>query len=266
MALISEVVVMKYLISLSGGIGSFYTVKNLLDKGIKKENIELIFCDTLAEDGDLYRFLNDIERVFEMKITRLCVGKSPIELCFEDNFLYNSRIANCSKKLKSKPFREYIKKYSCDEVVLVFGIDFTEAHRCAAIERNYKPYKVYFPLCEPPYTDKVEMLGSLKDYNLEVPRLYKLGFGHNNCKGCCVKAGIGHFKNLLEKDRITYLEFENKEERIRERLGKNVAIMKRKGQPFTLKQLRYMVEHEPKQLTIDECLDYGACGCFVDDE
>ena len=44
-----------------------------------------VFMDTLAEDGDLYRFLDDIERKLDIKIIRLCVGKTPIELAFEKN-------------------------------------------------------------------------------------------------------------------------------------------------------------------------------------
>ena len=65
---------MKHLISLSGGIGSYFTLKRVIEKGINKEDIECIFCDTLNENGDLYRFLDDIERKFEIKITRLCTG------------------------------------------------------------------------------------------------------------------------------------------------------------------------------------------------
>lgn len=52
---------MKHIISLSGGIGSYFTLKRVIEKGISKEDIECIFCDTLNENGDLYRFLDDIE-------------------------------------------------------------------------------------------------------------------------------------------------------------------------------------------------------------
>ena len=258
--------IMKHIVSLSSGIGSYFTLKRVLEKQ-NKEDVIAVFCDTLQEDGDLYRFLNDIENKYDLKIIRLSIGKTPFELAFEDNFLYNSRIANCSKKLKSKPFNEWLKNnFKNDECILYLGIDWTEKHRCEAITRNYKPYKVMFPLCDKPFLEKYEMLEELKKEGIEIPRLYKLGFSHNNCKGCCFKAGIGHFKNLLEKDRITYLEFENKEELLRRKLGKDVSILKRKGDTFTLKQLREIVENEPEQLSLFECSDIGGCGCFVDDE
>ena len=94
---------MKHIISLSGGIGTYFTLKRVLEKQYK-EDVMAVFCDTLQEDGDLYRFLNDIENKFDLEIIRLSIGKTLFELAYEDNFLYNSRIANCSKKLKSKPF------------------------------------------------------------------------------------------------------------------------------------------------------------------
>ena len=137
---------MKYIISLSGGIGSYFTLKRVLEKQ-DKEDVIAVFCDTLQEDGDLYRFLNDIENKFDLKIIRLSIGKTPFELAYEDNFLYNSRIANCSKKLKSKPFNEWLKaNFKEDECILYLGIDWTETHRCEAIRKIINLIKLNF-LC-----------------------------------------------------------------------------------------------------------------------
>lgn len=253
---------MKYIISLSGGIGSWCCLCRMLEKH-SKEDIECVFCDTLYEDGDLYRFLDDIERYHGIEITRLCVGKTPFELSWEEKFLFNSRVAKCSMELKSKPFASWLKAhYSPDDAIICLGIDWTESHRKAAIVRNYAPYTVRFPLCEPPYVDKPEMLEELRKTGIAVPRLYALGFSHNNCKGCCFKAGIGHYRNLLEKDPVTFREMENKEEAMRRMIGKDVSILKRKGKPFTLRQLR----ESPQQLTFDELCEIGGCGCFADNE
>ena len=263
---------MKNIVSISGGVGSYFTLKRVLEKA-NKEDVIAVFMDTLAEDGDLYRFLDDIEKKLDIKIVRLCVGKTPIELAFERKFLWNSRIASCSIELKSKPFRRWLKEnYSEDECILYLGIDWTETHRCKAIQKNYEPYKVEFPMCEKPWIDKDEMIANLKDEGIEIPRLYKLGFAHNNCKGCCVKAGIGQYRNLYFKDRITYLEIENKEEMFRQKYGKDVSILKRKGGVFTLKELRKIIEAEGHQLSLfepltkDECNEIGGCSCFIGDE
>ena len=257
---------MKHIVSISGGIGSYFTLKRVLEKE-NKEDVVAVFCDTLAEDGDLYRFLNDIERKFDIKIIRLCAGETPYTLCYKQKFLFNSRIAGCSKALKSKPFNEFLKNnYTHEEAIIYMGIDFTEVHRCEAITRNYNPYEVRYPMCEKPFMYKSEMLEALEQDGIKIPRMYQLGFSHNNCGGRCFKAGIGHYKNLLEKDRNRYLEWENQEESIREFLGKDVSMMKRKGKPFTLKQLREIVDKEntTDQLTLFECQDVGGCGCFVE--
>lgn len=265
---------MKHIVSVSGGVGSYFTLKRVLEKNDKADVIA-VFMDTLFEDGDLYRFLNDIENKLDISIIRLCVGKTPMELAFEQKYLWNSRVAQCSIKLKSKPFREWLKEhYEPDEAILYLGIDWTETHRKAAIERNYAPYQVGFPMCEKPFLDKPDMIEELNAEGIEIPRLYKLGFAHNNCKGCCVKAGIGQYRNLLLKDRITFLEMENKEEAFRRKYKKDVSILKRKGKPFTLRQLRMTVEAEPTQLNLfdlepltkDECNEIGGCSCFIGDE
>lgn len=257
---------MIHLVSLSGGIGSYFTLKRVIEK-YGKEDVVPVFCDTLAEDGDLYRFIDDIEEKMNIKIVRLCNGETPTTLCFKEKFLFNSRVAQCSKKLKSKPFNDYLKEnHDPDQVIIYMGIDFTEMHRCAAIERNYKPYTVEFPMCSSPYIYKNEMLEMLVNDGIEIPRMYKLGFSHNNCGGRCYKAGIGHYKNLLEKDRNRYIEWENQEEALRQFIGKDVSMMKRKGKPFTLKELREIVDNEPQQLTLFECQDIGGCGCFVEEE
>jgi hypothetical protein len=257
---------MKHIVSLSGGIGSYFTLKRVLEKQ-PKEDVIAVFCDTLAEDGDLYRFLNDIENKLDIKILKLCYGKSPIELAYEQNFVYNSRVANCSKILKSRLFKKWLKEnFKQNECILYLDIDFTESHRCNAIIKNYKPYKVEFPMLEKPYIYKSEMIDMLSNDNIEIPRLYKLGFSHNNCKGFCFKAGIGHFKKLYEKDKNFYLECENREQVLINKIGKEVAILKRKGKPFTLKQLRELIENEPTQLSLFECNDIGGCGCFVEED
>lgn len=257
---------MKHIISLSGGIGSYFTLKRVLENQ-PKEDVIPVFCDTLAEDGDLYRFLDDIERKLNIEIVRLCEGKTPFECAWEENFLYNARIASCSKKLKSRPFRRWLKeRYKPDECILYLGIDWTETHRIGAIQKNYEPYHVAFPMCEKPFIDKPEMIELLKQDGIEVPYLYRIGFSHNNCGGCCVKGGIGHWSHLLEVDKRKFLEWENKEREIRQKLGKNVSILKRKGKPFTLKDLRKSVEGKGVQLSFEELCDIGGCGCFVEED
>ena len=110
--------VVKHIVSLSGGIGSYITLKRII-ANYGKENAIAVFCDTLYEDGDLYRFLEDIEKKLKIEIIRLSAYKTPLQLQIEDGFIYNSRVANCSKILKSKVFNEWLKaNYKPNECIL----------------------------------------------------------------------------------------------------------------------------------------------------
>ena len=57
--------------SLSGGRTSTGPLPTELIKKYGKENVDLIFCDTGAEDKDTYRFVQDAEKLHGMKITCL---------------------------------------------------------------------------------------------------------------------------------------------------------------------------------------------------
>ena len=46
----------------------------------------------------------------------------------------------------------------------------------------------------------------------------------------------------MRVDPVRYREVENKEERLRETIGKDVAILKRGGRPLTLRDLRNEAE------------------------
>lgn len=121
-------------------------------------------------------------------------------------------IGDCSKILKIKVSKDFIikgikpkvekwrnKEYLKDEnftdnPILYYGISFEEFHRVPKIRKNW-PYTVEFPLVD----NIINNEEVLKKYGLKQPLMYDLAFSHNNCKGRCVKAGTGHYKNLLEK-------------------------------------------------------------------
>jgi hypothetical protein len=58
------------------------------------------------------------------------------------------------------------------------GIDWSEAHRAPAIVNGWAPWTVRFPMCDPPYLSKQDMLDAARAAGLEPPRLYELGFSH----------------------------------------------------------------------------------------
>lgn len=255
---------MKHIISLSGGIGSYITLKRVITKYGANDVIP-VFCDTTDEDGDLYNFLLELEKKYKIKIIRISAYKSVFQCQAEDNFIYNSRVARCSMLLKTIPFNKWLKEnYKPDECILYMGIDWSEQHRCVAITKNYAPYKVKYPLCQE-ILYKQEYLQELKEDGFKMPRLYQIGLTHNNCGGCCVKAGIGHWLLLLEKDRNRFLEVENKEFLLQQKIGKPYTHLKRKGQPYSLRQLRLDKERQQSIFDFEEVNDFGACTCFSEE-
>jgi hypothetical protein len=94
-----------------------------------------------------------------------------------------------------------------------------------------------------------------------------MDFAHNNCGGFCVRAGQGHFVNLLEKNPALYRYHEEKEQEMRDYLGKDVAMLRRTRNkvkiPLTLRMLREEVEaNRTDQI---DMFDIGGCGCFLQD-
>lgn len=149
---------------------------------------------------------------------------------------------------------------------MYLGLDWTETHRFNAPRKNWAPFKVEYPMSEAPYLSKVDMLEVLKADGIEPPRLYAMGFAHNNCGGFCCRAGQGHFAKLLEALPDRYARAEQEENSMRELLGKDIAFMKKTmngvAKPYTLRQLRQDVESH-KEIDL---FDIGGCGCFVDSD
>ena len=254
---------MKHIVFYSGGIGSWATAKRVISK-YGKDDVILLFTDTLIEDEDLYKFIDETVAELGVEFQRLADGRTPFEVYRDVRFLGNSRLAPCSHKLKQDISKKWItENFKPDECILYLGIDWTEEHRTKAPIKNWHPYKVEFPMCEEPYLSKDDLFEELARLNIEMPRLYKLGFSHNNCGGFCCRAGQGHFARLLEQMPERFAEYEAKEEELRQYLGKDVSMMKKNRNkvtyPYTLRQLREDIEAKKEV----DMTDIGGCGCMV---
>jgi hypothetical protein len=257
-----------HIVMFSGGVGSWATAKRVAEKHGTKNLINL-FADTKMEDEDLYRFLDEASVNVGGELVKLADGRDPWEVFFDENYLGNSRVDPCSKILKRQLLRRWIDKhFSPDNTVIYLGIDWTEEHRLDNAAKYWAPWTVKAPLCEPPYKFKENLLEEMKEEGIEPPRLYKMGFPHNNCGGFCIKAGKAHFLWLLKTmpDRFKY--HEDKEQEIREYLGKDVSILREqknnKRYNITLRQLRERYEREGDK-NIDK-FDWGGCACFYPEE
>jgi 3'-phosphoadenosine 5'-phosphosulfate sulfotransferase (PAPS reductase)/FAD synthetase len=230
-----------HVVQYSGGIGSWATALRVA-KRHGTDKLILLAADTKVEDPDLWRFVADSAAHLGVEPVIVTDGRTPWQVFADKQFLGNSRIAPCSVHLKQKPCRAWLTANADPaDTILYVGIDWSEQRRVPAIEHGWTPWQVQFPMCDPPYLTKRQMLDWARAEGLRTPRLYDEAFSHNNCFGACVRAGQRQWRHLLEVAPERYLAAEAEEEKLRAQLG-NVAILKERRRgvtyPLPLRELR----------------------------
>jgi hypothetical protein len=230
-----------HVVQFSGGIGSWAAAQRVAaDHGTT--SLVLLAADTKVEDPDLWRFVDDAAAHLGVTPVVVADGRTPWQVFADTRFIGNSRIAPCSFHLKQKPCRDWLSANADPaDTILYVGIDWTEQRRIPGIVNGWRPWTVQFPMTEPPYLSKAQMLDWARAEGIRAPRLYDWGFSHNNCRGACVRAGQRQWLHLLHTRPDTYAEAEREEDALREKLG-DVAILRerrdRVSYPLTLRELR----------------------------
>lgn len=254
---------MKRTVMFSGGVGSWAAAKRVAERH-GTGDLTLLFCDTRMEDEDLYRFIREAAENVGAPLVTISDGRTPWEV-FRAERVLTPRFDPCSKMLKRQlADRWFAERFTPETCVRYVGIDWTEMHRLDRLRARMAPWRVEAPMCEAPYLQKPDMLDWLRREGIRPPRLYEMGFSHNNCGGFCIKAGQGHFVNLLRAMPERYAYHEAQEEALRAELGPDAAVLRdRRGgttRPMTLRELRERVQSGQQC----DMLDIGGCGCFVD--
>ena len=250
-----------HVVMFSGGAASYCAAKRVLASQ-ERDQVTLLFTDTMMEDPDLYRFLDDAERRLNHTITRISDGRTPWELFHEQGMIGNTRADLCSRILKRELADRWVKE-NCTDPVLYFGFDFTEPNRLEGVRRAKPWARCEAPLMSAPLLWKDQMFAELEADGITVPRLYSMGFTHNNCGGFCIKAGHAHFARLLHQMPDTFAHHEGQEDLFRKNTGKDVSILRdRTGgntSPLTMGRFREMIQSGWSFDTDDE----GGCNCFA---
>jgi hypothetical protein len=254
----------------SGGVGSWAAAKRVAATH-GTENLTLLFADTRSEDPDLYRFLDEAAADVGGTLVRIAEGRTIWEVFHDERFLGNSRVDPCSKILKRQVSDRWMaaNRDPADTTVYV-GIDWSERHRFTRLAERRLPWRYEAPLCDAPFLAKADVFAQLKATGIRLPRLYEMGFAHNNCGGGCVKAGIKHFVLLHSAMPDVYAAWEQNESALRDRLG-DVSILrdrtKAQSRPLTLRELRMRIEEgfEPdffEEAPIEQASP-TQCNCFA---
>lgn len=254
---------MKHIVMFSGGVGSWCAAKRVSAQ-CGTSNMTLLFADTKMEDEDLYRFISEAAEDVGVPLTVVADGRTPWGVMRDKHIIANSRIDPCSEILKRKLLDKW-RDANCspDDSIIYMGIDWTESHRLNRATARCAPWRYEAPMCNPPYWSKANMLAALDGAGITRPRLYALGFPHNNCGGFCVKAGQAQFALLLRTMPERYAFHEAQEESMREIVGDHSIMRDRSGgtsKPLTMRAFRERIE---AQSSFDEN-EWGGCGCAID--
>lgn len=262
---------MKHIVQFSGGLCSFWAADRVIESAEPSDEIVLLFADTKMEDEDLYRFNRDAENYLETPLTILCDGRNPWEVMRDEKVIGRSGLDVCSRILK----RDLLDKWRFENTtpensIFYIGLDWTEGHRMTGdaqrdgMVKRFHPWRIEAPMMHEPIWDKNRMTWELMKIGIAVPRLYTLGFPHNNCGGFCIKAGQAHFAQLLRLLPERYAWHEEQERKLREIVGDYSVMNDRRGgnikKVMTLEAFRKRVEAGE---SFDRG-DWGGCGCATD--
>lgn len=252
----------KHVVSFSGGIASAMAAFRVVER-YGSNDVVLLFADTLMEDEDLYRFNRDVEAAIGIPITRIADGRDPWQVFRDEKFLGNSQADPCSKILKRKLLDKWCQEnapYAQRHV----GIWWDEAERLTRLQARNPAIKWASPLLWKPAATHKGALDCLESKGIAPPRLYAMGFSHNNCGGFCVKAGQAQFAKLLRELPDRYRHHEAKEEAIRDLLGDVSILRDRRGGTTKTLPLRVLRERIERQQAIDYSDCAAGCGCAID--
>ena len=172
----------------SSAVAAKYAVK-------KYDNCEIVYCDTGGEHPSNKQFLKDIEKWIGREITILKNQKykDHFDVFKKTKYLYGNRGSRCTVELKKKLRLEYQKP----DDIHIFGYTFDEKHRAEKFESYNPELSVDWILIENKIS-KENCLGIIWQSEIKMPKMYDLGYNHNNCIGC-VKGGMGYW-NKIRKD------------------------------------------------------------------
>ncbi len=252
----------RHLVLFSGGVCSWAAAKRVVAKE-GAENVTLLFADTKMEDEDLYRFLSEAVENIGAPLVRIEDGRTPWEVMRDNKCIAKPRMDMCSRILKRELLDGWRNEHCAPDATIYVGLSWDEQHRVDRLKNACAPWKYDAPMAEAPYMSKAQMMDWLTSEGIRPPRLYAMGFPHNNCGGFCIKAGQAHFAHLLRMMPERYKWHEEKEEELRQQVGDYSILRDRTGgttKTLTLRQLRERIE---SQQTFDT-FEWGGCGCAVD--
>ena len=241
-----------HLVNISGGMASAVSLIRVLER-FGPQNVHACFADVEQEHPDCYRFINDVQRVSGVSITRLSQGMDCWDVWMDRLMLTMPGNRSClaSYHLKKVPLRKHAEEnFTPDETTIYVGYGKDEPDRAERLTESGKPWQFDFPLWWKPALGRCDLADILREKGIEPPSMYAEGYPHANCKGACILAGVAQWAGLYRDDPQTYRHNEEKEQvflaKLRAAGRKEITILRdRRGgttKNLSLKQLREEIE------------------------
>ena len=161
---------------------------------IKYGDIEAVYCRVVEEHEDNLRFLDDFARVTGIAVKTIMdeAHQGSIYNVFgRRGYIKNEYGAPCTMILK----KNMRKTYQRPGDIQVFGYTVEEQDRADSFIDSSNDVHEWFPLIDNKI-DKQACYRYVRDtLGIELPAMYRLGYGNNNCIGC-VKGGMGYWNKI----------------------------------------------------------------------
>ena len=144
-------------------------------------NIEVVYCDTGGEHESNKRFLDDVSQWIDhpIKVLKNKKYKDHFDVFEKTKFISSPYGARCTVELK-KRVREDYQRWDDTHI---FGFSIEEEDRVTRLRNRNPELNLEFNLIDHKLS-KSDCLAIVTDAGIELPQMYKLGYGHNNCIGC----------------------------------------------------------------------------------
>ena len=198
---------------------------------------------------------------------RLKDGRDPWSVFVDKKYIGNSRTAHCSAVLKTDLIQRNLDMFAAPTDPIVIGFSYDEDERQNRAIKRWQPRPVRSLIAEHKLSGgAVEQLVCVK-YGIRKPRLYDMGFVHNNCGGMCVRGGQGQFALLLDKRPALYAKHEQRNEWAKREIGPTAGgfIRVQRDGDIEYLDLKEFRERVQSGALIPARYEMGACGCFTDD-
>jgi hypothetical protein len=231
-----------HVVSVGGGLASTMVLPERVVARYGREHTVLVMAKLPNEDPDVWRLCDAVEAHLGLPIQYIGLGMTPWDIFFKERMMGSSRIDPCSRLLKRQVLDRWVKEtYPNADVTCHVGITYHEVDRFIRFKAAFarQNMKAEALLADDPTLTREWLMAECERRYGFIPRLYRLGFSHNNCGGACVKAGHKEWARLLFHLPDVYAWWEENEQRFQEEIGTTATILRdRRGGSQTWLSLR----------------------------